>query len=271
MAMVEPMTPESPAERVNQSAAEIQAASSATKTSYTHSSHIPNDEATSLVTNSSNGNLIQSDPAILPVVNSLDGDLSRRPKDQAPSPIVGLSNRASSHIHSDGVMAAQKVSLSTPALPKHQSSKSTSTAARPHLSSPATARPSGKPWASRISLTLQTSDGTFDFDNEVSGNYLRVPDLSAFFAFFSQRSNVPLAELDCLTLKMRFGGRPQQIQVINKLGTEEEWMTVKTKIRKFFEFVRDENPKARFYIWIEIGNKNEVVCEDEEEEDLEDV
>jgi hypothetical protein len=117
-------------------------------------------------------------------------------------------------------------------------------------------------------MTLQKSDSTFDFDNEVSGDYLRALDLSAFFAFFSQRSGVPLSELQCLTLKLNFGGRPPQIFVVGKEIESEEWGAVKGKIRKFFEFVRGENEgEKRFYVWIEIGDWREARMEVDEEED----
>jgi hypothetical protein len=119
-----------------------------------------------------------------------------------------------------------------------------------------------------ISLTLQRSDRTWDLDNKYpASSYLGHLDLTAFFAFFSQRSGLPLAELDYLTFKLRFGDQyPQQIELINKDNGEKEWKKLKSKIKKFFKFVKDSTPReSEFDVWVEIGNKKEVVQEVEED------
>ena len=115
---------------------------------------------------------------------------------------------------------------------------------------------------------LQNSNGTWDLDKKVHDSYLRVLDLSAFFALFSQRSGVPLVELDYLTFKLIFGAHPQQIEVIHKDSGEEEWMDLKAKIRKFFKFVWNGNPREReFDVWVEIGDTKEVI-HDQDDDDL---
>ena len=178
---------------------------------------------------------------------------------QAQSPIANSSNTESDSAYGNkppGVaIAVPKSSSATPALSIQQSKTASASVAYSHLSSPVPITSRGKSsWWPKIVLTLQNSDGAFDLDNEVSGDYLSDTDLLGFFDFFSQRSSVPLAKLDCLTLTMKFGVRSSQIQVINKMDGEEEWRALKTKIEKLFEFVSDKYPQeTKFYIWIEIG------------------
>lgn len=118
-----------------------------------------------------------------------------------------------------------------------------------------------------ISLTLQNWNGTWDLDNKYPApSYLGVLDLGAFFAFFSQRSGVALADLDYLTFKLIFGEHPQQIEVINKNSGDEGWKKLKDKIRKFFKFVRNGNRReSDFDVWVEIGNKKDVLQEESED------
>ena len=104
-------------------------------------------------------------------------------------------------------------------------------------------------------LILQKRNGTFDLSNKLLyKSYLPALDLSAFFALFSQRSGVPLADLNVLTFKLDFGNHPQQIEVIRRFGGAEEWIDLKSTIRKFFKFVRKGSPRETdFDIWVEIG------------------
>ena len=254
----EPMTPESSAEIINEPAARISAALPVAETSDPESSHIP--QTRPLDVNSSNGQVGQKVHALSPVNNSLKRDLSHMPKDQAPTCGPGSSSKPPTCQQTSQVIAPLHTLPRITVPPNRQPSKAlSSSAVRSHVSSPATSISSGKSWASEMSLTLQISDGSFDLETDVSGDYLRHLDLSAFFAFFSQRSGVPLAELQTLILKMRFEGGPRQNQVIDKTSGEEEWRKVKSRIRRFFEFVRGENPSANgFYIWIEFGK--EVPC-----------
>jgi hypothetical protein len=179
-------------------------------------------------------------------------------QDQAQSPIANSSNTESNSAHNKApgvAIAAPKSSSATSATSILQSIPGSAAVAHSILSSPVpTTSRDQSSWWSKIVLTLQNSDGAFDLDNEAFGDCLRDTDLSAFFKFFSQRSRVPLTKLDWLTLTMKFGVRPSQVQVINKMGGEEEWRVLKTKIEKLFEFVRDKYPQeTKFYIWIEIG------------------
>ena len=121
-----------------------------------------------------------------------------------------------------------------------------------------------------ISLTLQNSNGTWDLETRyAASSYLRKLDLAAFFAFFSQRSGVPLADLDYLTFKLMFGDLREhlpQIETINKHSGEQEWEKLKSKIGKFFKFVRSWSPRgSEFDIWVEIGDKKEVLQEENED------
>jgi hypothetical protein len=114
---------------------------------------------------------------------------------------------------------------------------------------------------------FQNSNGTWDLDNKYpASSYLGFLDLGAFFAFFSQRSGVALAELEYLTFKLIFGDHSQQIEVINKNGGEEEWEKLKGKIRKFFKFVKNGSPReSEFDIWVEIGDKKEAIRGEDED------
>ena len=115
-------------------------------------------------------------------------------------------------------------------------------------------------------LTFQKSNRAWDLDNKyLASSYLGVLDLAAFFALFSQRSGVALAELEYLTFTLMFGNHPPQIEVINKNGGEEEWKKLKDKIRKFFKFVKHGSPKeSEFDIWVEIGDKEAMLGEIED-------
>ena len=178
---------------------------------------------------------------------------------QAQSPIGNSSNTRSgstcSNVLSGVAFSGPKDSSATSATSIQQSNTASASIAHPTLPHAVPITLHGhSSWWSKIVLTLQISNGAFDLDTEYSGDYISDTDLSAFFEFFSQRSSVPLAKLGWLTLTMRFGVRSPQVQFIDRMGGEEEWRALKTKIEKLFEFVRDKYPQeTKFYIWIEIG------------------
>jgi hypothetical protein len=182
---------------------------------------------------------------------------------QAVSPAAGSSNASSSHISSGMSVAAHDDSILVKAPLRSHSSGTTLTPAAPVHASSSTKLPGrGKP---EITVTLQNSNSSLDFDNQLLASDVLVLDLPGFYAFFSERSGVPLTVLGCLTFSIKFGDYPRQILVISKDSGEEEWIDMKAKIRKIFTYVRENHTKTEFNIWVEIGNRNATVGEDDDD------
>ena len=177
-------------------------------------------------------------------------------------PVTPLAARPVSVDHTNAAIAtpgldgSSILSPSTPPSSSKRKAASTSpvnTFNRSPLTTPGRNNP-------ELVVILQRSNGTFDLTHKLPyKTYIPRLVLSAFCALFSQRSGVPLSELDYLTFKLDFGNHPQQIEVIRRDSREDEWNELKDRIRKFFKFVRKGSPREKdFDIWVEIGRGQDM-------------
>jgi hypothetical protein len=119
---------------------------------------------------------------------------------------------------------------------------------------------------SGIFFTLQDSLKRYDLNNPVPASQLKASSLSTFFAFFSERSCVPLDQLDCLTFS--FFWACNNVEVIRKEALEAEWEKLKDKMRRMYRLTKLKRPgHTDFEVWVDIGNTKEA-GEEGEDEDL---
>jgi hypothetical protein len=158
-------------------------------------------------------------------------------------------------------------SKSTPLKTRTQTSPNLSTVAQAAGSWPQAPRHFSKPGKSslaaapiqEVTLKIQNSDGTWDLKGVLGRQYLRSLNLAAFIAFVSQHSGVPLAAIESLTFKLKFGAFKRQIEFIHEKDGNEGWKELKMRMRTFFFFVREETPKeTMFDVWIGIGDQRVI-------------
>ncbi|KAF8859715.1 hypothetical protein BDZ45DRAFT_801399 [Acephala macrosclerotiorum] len=107
----------------------------------------------------------------------------------------------------------------------------------------------------RLVLILQKSarDLDLDYENTLSAPHLRDSSVAQFFQLYSERSNVPLQSLDCLTFTFMFAlGH----EMVIRQGDDVAWRQLKEMTPDLFTLQRRRNQtKEEFKVVVEIGDK----------------
>jgi hypothetical protein len=107
-------------------------------------------------------------------------------------------------------------------------------------------------------------------DNPISAETFRNASLSEFFELVCSKAIRQQAPVKCLTFRYTWGNLDAFL--IDRTASEEDWMSLKRKIRNKFLVAREDvrNKCIDFEIWVSCGNATTIFeCggnEDEEEE-----